>query len=347
MKTTTAKIVYLAGALLAIGLITAPLASAVSLRGDYRFEDNLSSSIAGAPDLVPNGAGVQSFETATVNGVSQQVLTFPEGTGLTMKPAPLTNNGDYSVITTFEWDALDGYQRILAFEPEALDSDSGLYSYDDYLDFYYDDGTNEYGGPSVLQPNEFFTMTLTRDRQDEVKIYNGKAFEIGFEDVLENAVIGSDGLRFFKDDGTENQAGSVARIRIYDAKLGSGKIATILDTGGLAASGSKKGKPKLSPKNPKKAKKLNTRIKLTCPSEGVDCPVRTKIKRVGRQKGVPATLGKLSTTVDPGGSTMPKVKLSKKARKAIKGNGKIEIQADTRITPSSGSTLRIKNKGKV
>lgn len=337
-------------ALVGVGgiLALASSADAASLEGDYRFDDNLDSSLAGAPPLTPAGPGISLFETKAVNGMGDRVLSFPAGTGLRLDPVASLDRSDYSVIATFAWDALSGYQRILAFEPEVLSSDSGLYSYDDYLDFYYDEGNASFEGPAgALTANEFADLSFTRAANGQARAFLGDVEQTSFTDALENAVIGSDGLRFFKDDGSEDGAGSVARIRIYDGVLTPAEIATIRATGGLPATGSAMGKPRLLPRKARKAKRVDSAITVFCPSEGVSCGLKGKLKRAKKQRGVPAVLGKLSGEVDAGAAAHPKIKLSKKGRKAVKRKGRIKIKAEVTITPASGKSLLVGNGGKL
>ncbi len=336
-------------AVFAATLAAAPVAGAVSLSADYRFDDNLDSSIPGAPALATEGPGIQLFETKTVNGVGDRVLSFPAGTGLRLEPTPSLNRGDYSVIVTFAWDALSGYQRILAFDPVATGTDDGLYSYDDYLDFYYyDNASTDYEGPpGALTASQFFDLTFTRATDKTTKAYVGDAEQISFSDAFDEALIRGDGLRFFKDDAGEDEAGSVARIRIYDGVLTSREIATIRATGGLAATGAAMGKPRLVPKPARKAKKVDAAVTVFCPSEGVSCPVTGAIMSAKKRKGMPAILGTFTSDLGAGRAASPKIKLSRKGRKAVKRKGKIRIKTEVEITPGSGKTLVVKNGGKV
>jgi hypothetical protein len=330
-------------------LAFAPSAGAASLEADYRFDDNLNSSIAGTPALTLEGPGPVLYEAKTIGGIGDRVLTFPEGTGLRLDPPASVNRSDYSVITTFEFDALFDYQRILAFEPIAALSDDGLYSYSDYLDFYYKDHSSiEYEGPvGALALDTFADLTFTRAADKTAKAYVGDTEQISFSDTFDAASIGSDGLRFFKDNGSEESAGSVARIRIYNGVLTPAEIATIRATGGLAATGAVSAPPKLNPSKPKKAKKIKTGITAACPDEAVPCSVDATITRAKAKKGVPPVLGNLSAQIDPGTSTGPVVDLTKKARKAIAKKGKIAIDAEVTITPSSGSPVSFTSSGKI
>lgn len=333
----------LVGGLLAL----ASSAEAASLEGDYRFDDNLSSSLAGAPPLTTIGPAISLFETRVVNGADDRVLTFPEGNGVQL-PAGVIDPAEYSVIATFELDDTDSYRRIIQFDTYDADSDAGFYNYSTELDFYSVAADEVEGPPGALANDVFADITFTRAADKTIHAYAGDAEQLTLIDGADEARIGIDGLRFFKDNSnTEESAGSVARIRVYDGVLTPAEIATIRATGGLPATGATMGKPRLLPKKARKAKRVDSAITVFCPSEGVSCALKGKLKRAKKQKGVPAVLGKLSGEVDAGGAARPKIKLSKKGRKAVKRKGRIKIKAEVTITPASGKSLLVGNGGKI
>lgn len=332
-------------------------AGAASLVADYRFDDSLDSSVPGAPTLETTGPGNNPYATATIEGVPDRVLTFVAGNGLRFIPPPALVNGpslldraNYSVLVSFEFDALSSYQRILNFEPIALDSDDGLYSYDDYLAFYYmENGSDEFlGPPGTLTANAYADLAFTRAADKTVRAYIGEEEQIIFTDVFDQARIGSDGLRFFEDNNNdEEEAGSVARIRIYDGVLTPEEIATIRASGGLAARAKATGKPRLAPKQARKARKVKTGISVSCPAEAVPCPVKAKVKRAKRNRGVPKVLASLKTDLDPGADKKLTAKLTPKARRAIRRKGKLAVSVSASIVPSSGEAATAKNRGKL
>src|ERR1700733_12785328 len=105
------------GALLAALILVSGVddAGAATLRAEYRFQGNLASEIAGAPDLVNIGAG-NRFASERINGLGlQQVLRFPEGNGLSLATSGLLSPTDNSVVVLFRLANTHGYRRILDF----------------------------------------------------------------------------------------------------------------------------------------------------------------------------------------------------------------------------------------
>ena len=116
------------GISIAGALLLAPSASAATLVGDYQFQGTRASSGVGAA-LTDVGAGSNAFQADTVMGASRQVLAFPQDSGVQMHPSGLGGSTDpaYSVVTTFRFQDLSSYRRIL--DPSNSTSDDGIYDY--------------------------------------------------------------------------------------------------------------------------------------------------------------------------------------------------------------------------
>src|SRR3954464_10266547 len=85
-------------------------AEAATLRAEYRFQGNLSSQIAAAPDLTDIGQG-NSFASERIPGLGlQQVLRFPEGNGLSLATTGLVDPNNNSVAVVFRLADTHGYR---------------------------------------------------------------------------------------------------------------------------------------------------------------------------------------------------------------------------------------------
>lgn len=315
--------------------IVAPQADAASLIADYRFDDNLSSSVGTAPPLTqipPLG----TYSTATVNGAPDRVLSFPEGGGLQFLRSAVPNPAAYSTVVTFAFDDVTGYRRILAFDTYGADNDNGFYGYFGDLDFY-DDTTDETTGTGApLADGVFSNVAFTRTADGRAAAFANGVNHVVHPDVNGQSVIGIDGLRYFKDNANdEDGSGSVARIRIYDGALTDAEVLDIEQLGGLRASATSTGKPQaIRRKKRKPPKSVVAGISLTCPAEAVACPFSAEI--LATKKGKPRSIGRLSGEVPAGGASSVTVKLTKSGRRLIGRKGKLPITANATVTAGSG-----------
>ena len=199
---------------------------------DYRFQDTRSSSVGTAPALVDicdvspegpcTGANANTFTTATVDGASRKVLSFPQGNGLKLSPTTgVVFNGAYTIEVQVEFDSVNGYQRILDFKHGT--SDNGLYVDDGNLEFFRTGSASGTGAP--ITANQYVKVTLSRNSSGTVAGYVDGELQFFFSDTSNDAVIDTNNvLRFFRDNESggatgEDAAGSVTRIRLYNEAL--------------------------------------------------------------------------------------------------------------------------------
>ena len=217
----------LSGVVIAAALLLAPSASAATLTGDYQFQGTRASSGPG-PVALDIGAGGNSFQNDTVLGTSRQVLRFPEGSGLQVFPAGV-GLGSYSVVTTFRFDEVDGYRRILnPHDDSDSSSDRGIYDLDGRASIY-PDGPEVDSSQVVFAPNNYGTVVVTSQPPIRTRVYvNG----ILVAEAPETIDVEGDALHFFKDEGSgsEQSAGAVSCIRVYSGLL------TDAEVGGIGAS---------------------------------------------------------------------------------------------------------------
>lgn len=203
-------------AVLALALLAAPAHAA--LVADYRFNDSLASSVAGAPPLEQIGTG-NAFATETVAGLPNRVLTFPEGNGLRLPQIGFIGER-YTVVVTFRFTNVNDYRRVLNFRDPAgpAATDNGLYVRDGRLNLY--NGGSQPGAGTPFASDRYVEVIFTRYRVTTLADVKAWADGIKQADWTE----GSDftrfdpgGLFFFKDNASiEQSAGAVSRIRLYD-----------------------------------------------------------------------------------------------------------------------------------
>ena len=193
------------------------------LKADYQFQNVLSSSVAGAPDL--SNLGNNTFGSATVDGNPRTVLRFAANNGLALAPTTGVISPDaYTIVVLFSFADITGYRKILDFKNGTLDE--GLFVLDGSLNLYpLGSGT---GAPVV--PNAFVQVVLTRDSDKRAVGYVNGVKQFTVSDPSDNARISDQvTLIFFQSraNTSETSAGSVARIRIYDGAISEDEVARL------------------------------------------------------------------------------------------------------------------------
>ncbi len=190
---------------------------------DYRFDQNLSSAVAGAPELVRNGAGAGDFITETVRRTQRQVFRFPRGSGLSMATRGLLESTSYSVALLFRFENTSSYGRV-------LDTQNGI-----------EGGPYVNGGKAVfyptvtgggkVDPHTYVQYVITRDRNRNITGYIDGDQVYAFADTARLGLISEDDvLRFFKDNASDDPGGAVARIQVFDGPLAPQDVRALEDT---------------------------------------------------------------------------------------------------------------------
>jgi hypothetical protein len=190
---------------------------------DYLFQNNLHSSVGTPPDLVNIAAG-NSFIAETVDGNSRTVYRFPAGSSVALNPANgVVPTNIYTMVLLFRFDDVSGWRRILDFKnPPA---DFGLYELSGSLNFY--GGSS--GLPSTIANSNYVQVVLTHDASSNVVGYVNGVQQFSFTDVNNYATLAGSPqqIRFFKDNTTEDAAGAIARIRLYDKVMPPAQVANL------------------------------------------------------------------------------------------------------------------------
>ena len=207
-------------AVVASWIVLVPSAPA-ALVADYQFNNNLQSSVGSPPDLQNVGVG-NAFVADTVGGQPRTVLQFPMGGGVLLTPTSgVISSGIYTIVALFRFDEISGYRRIVDFKDPPVDK--GLYSLDGFLNFF----DSAIGASAVIPAATYVQVALTRDGSDQVVGYVNGAQQFAFLDSGNDGIIVGNTLRFFKDDGSEESAGAVSRIRLFDTALSAAEVAAL------------------------------------------------------------------------------------------------------------------------
>lgn len=165
--------------------------------------NNSFADANGGPSLVPNGG------TLTATGYD-----FQPDQGLNLSGA-LIDSADYTIEIDFSFDGYSGYQSIINFKN--LGTDNGLYSLGNALAFW-NNGLAEQS-PAIFTANTTYNLVLSRDSATERFAVSVDGIELwSFVDSTQQTVFDGPNniIQFFQDNGSEEQAGFVDRIAIYD-----------------------------------------------------------------------------------------------------------------------------------
>jgi len=208
---------------LGLSLFSIPVEA--DLVADYRFDNTLSSSVPGAPDLVHLGTG--SYVEADVNGLPSTVFKFEYDTGFSLDTSGVIPNSEYTIVLLFEFDTVDTWHKVLDFTERVRDSGFYVLDHDIYFNLLHD-----YAGDPAIVQDHYVQLVLTRVASGTVKIYLDGVEKTSFQDTYQgepDLAVAANPLYLFIDDiwegGAESSGGSVARIRFYDTVLGASQVA--------------------------------------------------------------------------------------------------------------------------
>jgi len=193
---------------------------------DYTFNNSLSSTAVGAPDLTFIGSN-HLYQNDSVYGAAQTVLTFAAGTGVQLVPTTqiLSDPGTYTIIITVRHNNPGGgFSKYIDVANGSVDY--GLYDRNEVLGYY-----TVAAGAYQLIAYDYEDIAISRDATGRLKGYlNGMPQFSGDDSATRYGVItAANTLRFFVDDsvqGTEQSDGAVARLRIWNAALSDQEVAT-------------------------------------------------------------------------------------------------------------------------
>lgn len=202
----------------------------------YKFNNTLTAEEAGAPALQSvNPLGTNGFETATVNGSSQQVFHWrghgddpTMQAGLTLDATGLVSYDNYSISMTFEFLTASefggGWRRIV--DTQNRQSDNGFYvDPNNFLQVYpVVTGSTTFTTPGF---HEVVLSNLVNGSVREVKAYLDGVLQLQSDTDqlnLDNANNPGHLLHFFLDNlagpaQNEYADGRIAALTLYDGIL--------------------------------------------------------------------------------------------------------------------------------
>lgn len=350
----------MAGALLVALILVGGIddAGAATLRAEYRFQGDLASEIAGAPDLADIGQG-NSFASERINGLGlQQVLRFPQGNGLSLATAGLINPTNNSVVVVFRLASTKGYRRILDFAGGV--SDIGLYNLNGRVALYGAGSTSK----NALLNNSYAEITLTNAAaaggSEQVTAYlNGTKVAAG--KASSGFDLESGQLRFFRDNTTgaytgEESSGAVSCVLVYDGTLSADEVSQVADNLTLCpaprpapgrAEASVTGKPKAI--SPRGSTVVDTGLTVSCPIGTTACPASGHISVAPTRKPQPLQgkrLGAVRFTVPAGESRSVRVQLPKRAATTLRDAGALRVRVSAEIK-ANGRTAMAQQAGRI
>lgn len=347
------------GALLAALILVGGVddAGAATLRAEYRFQGDLSSEIAAAPNLVDIGQG-NAFAFERINGFGlQQVLRFPEGNGLSLATTGLISPTSNSVVVVFRLADTHGYRRILDFAGGV--SDIGLYNLNGHVALYGASAASK----NVVLDNSYAEIALTNAAAaggseqvtaylDGTEVAAGKASK-GFD-------LGSGELRFFRDNTSgaypgEESSGAVSCVLVYDGTLSADEVRRVADNLTLCpapkpvagrAKATVTGKPRAIRSG--RSTVVDTGLTVSCPIGPRACPASGRVNSASTRgtatKG--ERLGTVRFTVPAGESRSVRVRLPERGAKALRDAGALTVKVAAEIK-AGGRTARAQQAGKI
>ena len=200
-------------------LVFLQVAKAQVLKADYQFQNTRNSS-TGSSVLTDTGVG-NTFQTDTVDGTSRTVLRFPFNNGVRLSQATAVMPANsYTIVMLFKLDSVAGFVRLVDFNNRT--SDNGL---------YISNGTLENCTTcNNIAANTYVQVVYTRNSSGTFSGYLNGVLQGQGADGGAYVIDGSNVLNFFQDDlATPNEAsaGSVARIRLFDAPMTGAQVSAL------------------------------------------------------------------------------------------------------------------------
>ena len=352
-------------ALLATGILAQDAGALGTLGADYRLQDTYASSVPPGVPLSDVGPG-NKFVTETVGCKPTRVLSFPKDSGVQVQSGNLVASSNwYSIVVLFRLAETSGYRRIMAPSGASgdttFDTDNGLYGFGGRLAIF--DSTvpgYPFLSPTVLiAPNQYVEVAFTYRSTSG----GPENFAAGYVNGIQRVIYPTPShnahfaylMRFFKDNDTggsttEESAGAVARIRIYNGDLDAGEIASIFASSPITgacdpakkAGAAVNGKVKVT-QGPNGLFVVLTGIDASCPDGGGACTGTAVIKkgappkRAASASKLPKRLGKKALSVAAGQTQTVRVKLTRKASEALLDRGKLRVKISVNLSAPNGT----------
>jgi hypothetical protein len=337
-------------------------AGAATLRAEYRFQGDLASEVAGAPELANLGHG-NRFASERIDGLGRhQVLSFPEGNGLSLATAGLVDPTNNSVVVVFRFANTSGFRRILDFADGT--SDTGLYNLGGRVMLYAGPETD--ASRDRVLSDSYAQIALTNaaapSGSEQTTAYlNG--VEVATARISKGFDLGPAGLRFFKDNTSgpytgEESSGAVSCILVYDGTLTADEVRQVAGNRALCpaprpvpgqAKASVTGKPEVI--RSRRSIVVDTGLTVNCPIGGTACAASGRVDATPTRRGAAASKGKrlgaVRFSVPAGESKSVQVRLPGRGAKALRNAGTLRVRVSAEIKTAQGRTARVQQIGRI
>lgn len=336
-------------------------ASAASLRAEYRFQGDLASEVAGAPELADLGEG-NRFAFERVDGLGRhQVLSFPEGNGLSLATTGLVDPANNSVVMVFRLAETSGFRRILDFAGGV--SDTGLYNLRGRVVIYSSDAHDV--SKNVVLGDSYVQVALTNAAapggSERVTAYvNG--VEVAAARISQGFDLGSGALRLFRDNTSgrftgEESSGAVSCVLVYDGTLTANGVKQVADDPTLCpaprvigrARASVTGRPKAI--ESRRSILVDTGLTVSCPIGARACAASGHVDaaptRGSAGESAGKRLGAVRFSVPAGERSRVQVRLPGRGARALRDAGALRVRVSAEIKTAEGRIARAQQAGRI
>ena len=195
---------------------------------DYRFNHSLADSLGLSPPLTRLLANDGSFLPVTVDGTATTMLTFSAGAGLQLPVAGVLDGDVYSIAVLMRFEQTQNWAKII--DTVDLTIDDGIYATVETVELY---PSGEQGNDEAFLSGQWYQLVVTRSLDGLTRVYVDGVLQLSHDDLESGYMAFSQEklLTFFRDDedtaNSENSAGAVARIRLFDRALDPGEVAAL------------------------------------------------------------------------------------------------------------------------
>lgn len=218
-------------ALVLLGTLAAPLCAQPQPVADYRFNGDFTDSVGEGPDLDfllpsdPKAPSEGTFIEEPLDGFRLPGWSYPAGTGFGLSTTDLIANDTYTVAILVAIDEPFGFVKLL--DTRNLQLDEGLYARSEALRYY----PAVSGQTEALPPGAVRQVVVTRAVDGSYVGYVDGVEQFVYADPSGGTAISEEQtLTFLRDDDvtlSENSAGVVLRIRLFDSALDAAEVLEI------------------------------------------------------------------------------------------------------------------------
>ncbi len=191
--------------------------------------DGLASLAAPVPEAVGLGTSCAAPYGVTTYGIGGTVF------GLEFSNTPQIVSNTYTIEMAVRFDGTFDYHKLIGFNqlaPVIAGSDDGIYitpddAVDDSRIVFRVGAANLYVGATSILPNVWHHLAFVRDANNSITIYLNGVVDGIYDDAALNFLpkaANGNTIHFFKDEGTEEVGGRIAKLSVYGRPLTESEI---------------------------------------------------------------------------------------------------------------------------